>query len=143
MPVAIWAELAQHERVLGIKDTTCELDGIAAKVKAAPKAIVYQANTPLALESARLGVGGMMAITSAACPDLIAAFWREAVKGTPLAAQLHARLVFLDMVLRACHPIASKYLAQLRGLRMGLGARSPGRMSSEIAAAIRVWHDAN
>lgn len=143
MPLEVWRRLAEHERVLGIKDTTCELEGIRAKVKAAPRAMVYQANTPLALESARLGVQGMMAITSAACPDLVGAFWDEAVKGTPLAAQLHARLVFLDMVLRACHPVSSKYLAQLRGLPMGLGTRAPTALSNEMAAAIRVWHAAH
>src|SRR5690606_18825977 len=98
--------------IRGIKDTTCTRDGIAAKVKAAPDAAVFQANTPLLPEAVAVGAKGIMATTTTVAADLASRYWERATAdpADPHAAELHRQLVFLDLLLRRGHPAMAKYL---------------------------------
>ncbi len=136
----VFGRLVAQHGVYGIKDTTCTLEGIAAKVKAAPGAVVYQANTPFLVEAWRLGARGVMAVTSAACADLVVALWRMAPWTSEEAAALHTDLVFLDAVLRMGYPATAKHLAALRGLPMGLTCRWPVAFPAEAAQAVEVCY---
>lgn len=139
-----FAYLASRHGVRGIKDTTCTEEGIAAKVRAAPDAVVFQANTPLLPEAIRAGARGIMATTTTVAADLASRYWDAAIAdpGGDAAADLHHQLVFLDLLLRRGHPAVAKYLINLRGCPMPTRCRPSLELPEETLAAARAWLDA-
>ena len=143
IPAEVYGQLVAECGVVGIKDTTCTREGLAAKVAAAPGSIVYQANNPLLYEGlARLGARGTMTITSGARPDLLAALWRAHRAGQPQeAAALAREIVFLDAVLAGGHPAGAKWLLQRAGVIAGHRVRSGGgrALSDADVASLAAW----
>ncbi len=153
----IYGELVKRHGAAGIKDTTCTVEGIKAKIEARGESTVFQANAPFFAESIRAGAGGIMAITSAAAADLVIDYWREenglregrvvagSASGSPAekAATLHELLVLLDCALIRgdAYPASAKYLARLRGMELGLACRNPVRLVPECEQAVKVWYD--
>ena len=136
-----FAHLVTTYGIKGIKDTTCTQEGIAAKVKAAPDAVVFQANTPLLPEAIQAGAGGIMATTTTVAADLASRYWEvaSADPDDPQAANLHSQLVYLDLLLRRGHPAMAKYLIGLRGCAMSTRCRSAIDLPEETRAAARAW----
>lgn len=139
IPAEIYAELVNAHGVVGIKDTTCTVEGIRAKIDAAPNSIVYQANTPYLIEAVEMGARGIMAITSAAAADAVVQFWQAAKEQTPDRAQRHQSLVFLDALLRFGYPATAKYLAARRGAPMEIDCRWPVTFPAEAAKTLDLW----
>src|SRR5690606_18353037 len=83
IPSAVYGELVRSYGVSAIKDTTCTMEGITAKIEAAPGSMVIQANTSFLLESIQAGVRGIMAITSAARTGMNVQFWNKAISHNP------------------------------------------------------------
>jgi 4-hydroxy-tetrahydrodipicolinate synthase len=137
----IYSDLVQRSGILGIKDTTCTMEGIQEKINIAPNGIVYQANTPFMLESIQKGAKGIMAITSASAASWVIDFWKQAIRGEEEAKASHAKLVFLDAILRMGYPLTAKYLANLQGMSFQLNSRWPVEIKPEACQAIRVWYD--
>jgi 4-hydroxy-tetrahydrodipicolinate synthase len=136
-----YQELALKHGIRGVKDTTCTLEGIGAKIKAAPESVVYQANMAYMLEAIELGARGIMAIVSAAAADLVIELWYSAGTNDERARELHAKLVFLNALLSGTHPMSTKYLATLRGSTMELYCRSHKTpLRAEHKRALEVFH---
>lgn len=141
LDASIYGELVRECSLAGIKDTTCTLAGITAKIEAAPEALVYQANTPYLVDSIRAGARGIMAVTSAACADLVISFWNSMRQGDDAAiSHYHRELVTLDAVLRFGYPATAKHLAKLRGLPFETHCRWPISFLPEAAKAIEIWY---
>lgn len=140
IPAAVFGRLHAEAGVVGLKDTTCSLEAISAKIASAPAATVFQANNPLLLAAFDLGARGSMSIASAVRPDLLAALWDEYAAGRrSTALRLEREIVFLDAVLGGFHPGGAKWLLQRQGLIAHDRCRS-GRPPSEAgAAALRAW----
>ncbi|WP_171650078.1 dihydrodipicolinate synthase family protein [Paenibacillus foliorum] len=136
----VYSSLVVNHGIVGIKDTTCTIEGIEAKIKGAPDSIVYQANTQHMLDAIHLGAGGIMAITATAAADVVIQLWREALSQSDEAVKTHEKLVALDSALGLCYTATAKYLAALRGIPMSNVTRSNKSLSEEAAAAIREWH---
>jgi 4-hydroxy-tetrahydrodipicolinate synthase len=136
---AVYGRLVADHGVLGIKDTTCTLEGIQAKIDAAPESIIYQANTPYLLDAVDLGARGTMAITSTAAADISVKFWEAMPSQQADAAAYHRQLVMLDAILRFGYPATAKYLAQLRGMPFEMTCRAPSVLRPEAARAMSVW----
>jgi 4-hydroxy-tetrahydrodipicolinate synthase len=127
---------------LGIKDTTCTIEGITSKIQSAPNAVVFQANTAFATDAIRAGAGGLMAITSTSNTDLVVRFWEALVEkdADREAAVLQRELVFLDSLLIRAHPAAAKYITRLRGLDFQLYTRWPVNLEPQVLKAIDIWY---
>jgi len=137
----IYSELAGRHGIRGIKDTTCTLEGIEAKIKGAPDSIVYQANTPLMLAAIHRGAGGVMAITTTAAASLVLELWERGVRRDPEADAVLERLTALDTALGGGFPATAKYLATLQGVTMNLHTRTGKTMGREAAEAIAMWRN--
>ncbi len=137
----VYGDLVKRHGLAGIKDTTCTMEGIGAKIERTGNAAVFQANAPFMLESIRKGARGIMAIVSAAAADLVIRFYRAASAGSDEAAALHESLVLLDCALGrgGAYPATAKHLASLRGVTMGLACRAPANAAPEVLKAIEVW----
>ena len=138
---AVYGRLVADHGIVGIKDTTCTLEGIQAKIDAAPESIVYQANTPYLLDAVDLGARGTMAITSTAAADIAVKFWEAMPDQRGDAVVYHQQLVLLDAILRFGYPATAKYLAKLRGLPFEMTCRAPSALKPEGARAMSVWWD--
>lgn len=139
IPAEVYGDLALRHGIVGIKDTTCTLEGIAAKIDRAPQSVVYQANTPFLLDAIRRGARGVMAVVSAAAAGVVVELWRQAEQGGEAAEALHRRLAYLDSVLRFGYPASAKYLASLQGVPMRTYCRWPASFLPENAKAIALW----
>lgn len=143
IPADLYADLVHMHGVVGIKDTTCTVEGIRAKIDAAPDSVVYQANTPYLIEAIDLGARGVMAITSTAAADAVVQFWQAAQDRSPETGQRHQSLVFLDALLRFGYPATAKYLAARRGMPMEMHGRWPVAFPAEAAKALDLWLNAH
>ncbi|MDF2659035.1 MAG: dihydrodipicolinate synthase family protein [Paenibacillus sp.] len=137
----IYAELAAGGGIFGIKDTTCTVEGIRAKIAAAPGTIVYQANTPLLPEAIGSGAQGIMSTVSTVAAKLTSRYFRCAIDGQECASRLHRELVFLDGVLKPAFPATAKYAVELAGLKMPAHTRKPVAMQHAHSKAVKVWYD--
>jgi len=142
LPSDVYGQLANHHNIWGIKDTTCTLEGITAKIHAAPDSVVYQANHPYMLDAIRNGARGIMAISTAANADWVLRFWHEAIAGGEHAEKLLVELITLDSLLihNMSYPPTAKVMAQLRGMDMGLTCRNPVALRDETVKAITLWY---
>jgi len=123
-PPEIYGELVHRLGIKGIKDTTCKLSSIKAKISHKHDSTIFQANIPLLVDSLDAGAGGIMAIVSAGCPALVTAFWQAYREGDHRCYRtFHYLLVTLDAILSSDHPRTSQYLLQLQGLNIAVRAR--------------------
>ncbi len=143
----VYGELVRAHHLAGIKDTTCTLEGITAKIAQTGNATVFQANAPFMLPSLRSGARGIMAIVTTAAADLAIDLWRATRSGQRRggaadAEALHELLVLLDSSLGRgdAYPASAKHLAALRGVPMGLSCRSGVTASAEALEAVAVWY---
>jgi 4-hydroxy-tetrahydrodipicolinate synthase len=136
----VYSKLAKQNSIMGIKDTTCTIEGIEGKILGAPEGIVYQANTPYMLESIHRGAGGIMAITSTAAVQFVLELWRLGIQHHSAADDVLTKLVFLDALLGKGFTATAKHLVSLQGIPMGVGTRTGGVMSLEVVKALELWH---
>src|SRR5690606_522432 len=132
--------LVRRHGIRGIKDTTCTLEGITAKIEAAPESIVYQANTPFMLDAVHRGAGGLMAVTSTAAADILTDLWRKGASRDPEAEIVLEKLLALNAVLGTNYPSAAKYLASLRGVKMHPRTRTGRALRPADAKAVEILH---
>lgn len=137
----LYGRLVREAGIVGIKDTTCTVEGILSKINEEPESIVYQANMAFMLEALERGAG-IECIHSSAASQLVVDLWEAARMGVHVKTEaLHARLVFLNAVLNSFYPVSAKYLAQLQGQNMNLTTRRPRKeMTKERMKSIEVFH---
>lgn len=138
---SIYGRLVKEEGVIGIKDTTCTLEGIQGKINAG--GIVYQANTPFMLDSIRNGARGIMAITSTAAVSWVQKMWDAGRRDNPddqrVAEAIHAQLVALDALLGKAYTATAKHLVALQGIPMNTYTRSDRELSPAVAKSLEIW----
>jgi 4-hydroxy-tetrahydrodipicolinate synthase len=140
---AIYSELANQHGIRGIKDTTCTIEGIMAKITGAPNGIVYQANTPFMLEAIHQGAGGIMAITATAAVQMVLELWELGVRRDPSANAVLEKLVSLDALLGKGFTSTGKYLVSLQDIPMNVHSRNGKEMNQATAKAMEIWHSAS
>lgn len=125
----------------GIKDTTCTMDGISAKLRVAGDTIIYQANMPYLIDALEIGARGIMAVVSASHTDRVVTLWDGYHADHDDVQRQHRDLVVLDSLLRQSYPAAAKHLVARRGIGMSLTTRWPNAMPAETIKALDVWFD--
>lgn len=135
----IYGKLANECGIVGIKDTTCTIEGIEGKINIAPESFVYQANTPFMLESIHLGASGIMAITSTAAVQLVLDLWRQGLQYSAEANRTLEKLIFLDAILGKGFTATAKYLVSLQGVPMDSVTRNGKIIGKDAAMALKIW----
>lgn len=143
IPPDVYGTLVFKHGVSGIKDTTSTFEGISAKLAAAPRSLILQANTAFLTEAIAAGAGGIMAITSTAAAGLNVSLWNGllATGGVPdaRARLLQRELIHLDALIGNGFTATAKYLAQLQGLPFTLKTRTGAKLSPHVAQGLRIW----
>jgi 4-hydroxy-tetrahydrodipicolinate synthase len=118
--------LAQSGRFLYLKDTSCDLGAIQAKVEAiegTPLGL-YNAHTPTALSSLQSGGSGLSPIAGNYYPELFARLCAGYIEHPESARDLQRMLTLMEGVARSRYPTAAKAFLQMRGLPIGLKCRT-------------------
>lgn len=139
-----YGKLVRECGILGIKDTTCTLEGIGAKIENKGDSCVIQANMPYLYEAFRLGSRGVMATPTSCGGAFFARFYDAFVekKDLALAKRRFHEITLLDHAIDSGFNNSAKYLVQLQGIKSfqpinrGGAALSPARLES-----LRSFHD--
>ena len=127
--------------ISGIKDTTCTMEGIEAKIAVAGNAVIYQANTAFLLDAFASGARGSMAITSTCYPDLSIALWHAFESGDEQeAARLHRELVTLNSLLGVGYPLTAKHLVARRGIPILPVTRTSTSLQPQHLKSLDIWN---
>ncbi len=118
--------LAGTGRFLYLKDTSCDLGAIQAKVEAiegTPLGL-YNAHTPTALSSLEAGAAGLSPIAGNYYPELFARLCASYLEQPAEARDLQRVLTLMEGVARSRYPTAAKAFLGLRGLPIGVKCRT-------------------
>ncbi len=139
--------LAKSGRFFAYKETNCELEKMKSIIeitKDTPFSYL-QANTPLMLETIKLGAAGSMNIAANWLPDLQVEIYNSALNNDSRADELNTILCGMEMAQRSIHPMGVKYLISKRGVPIKPLTRYPRTLSTEekysLDQASKFWFD--
>jgi len=118
--------LAATGRFLYLKDTSCDLGAIQAKVDAieGTPLRLYNAHTPTGLSSLEAGAAGISPIAGNYYPELYARLCAGYVERPEEARDLQRMLTLMEGVARSHYPTAAKAFLWMRGLPVGRTCRT-------------------
>ena len=124
--------LAKTGRFTYLKDTSCDLDAIQAKVEAiaGTSLRLYNAHTPTALSSLGCGAAGVSPIAGNYYPELFARLCQSCLEHPQGARELQRMLTLMEGVARSAYPTAAKAFLQMRGLPIERFCRTEDRTLS-------------
>lgn len=141
-----YAQLVADGAIVGIKDTTCLMEGgILDKIAGQGDSCVLQANIPYLLEAYEAGARGVIATPSTCGVGILRKMWDSFVTGDMEdARRYHADVCSLSDVMDCGFCASAKYLVSLQGLPFSPVTREHAekRISPQGYKNMRVWHDA-
>lgn len=134
---------SESGRFLFLKDTSCSLDNITAKLEQTRggKLGIFNAHTQTLLASLRLGAAGYSSVMANVTPRLYDWLVRNYQNEPDRAERLQRFLSVADaaMVSR-CYPVSAKYFLTLEGVTMSLHTRLPTRFPPDEPMKRTVEH---
>jgi 4-hydroxy-tetrahydrodipicolinate synthase len=125
-----FAKIGKGKRFIGIKDTTCDLAKIRAKLEAAKGTIkMLNAHTPTLVDSWNLGATGGINTTGNVCPSLFAKLWSLWNEGDLETCELLLRrIVEIDTMMNAAgYVMSAKIAVSMMGVPMKYVIRREGK----------------
>ncbi len=142
MKAVTYGELVKTGRFIAIKDTTCTMEGVKAKIAVQGDSSVLNANVPLLYDSYRAGGRGVMCTTSTCFAQLFVKQYDQVVKGDwDGAKQTHEIIATLDAALGDTFPCSAKYFLSLQGVPMRYEARDGKTLSESRRRALDFIYD--
>ncbi len=143
MDSVTYGKLAQTGKFMGIKDTTCKMPEIEAKIAVQGDSNVLQANIPFLFDSYVKGARGVVATPTSCGADLFVKMWDEFTKGNIEAARkTHQHIIALDNAIDSGFCASAKYLVQLRGIKnMKWFTRGSHNLGPARLRSIEVFYD--
>lgn len=137
-----YGRLVRECGILGIKDTTCTMEGISAKIDQKGDSCVIQANMPFLFEAFKRGARGVMATPTSCGGAFFARFYDAFCAGDMEAAERrYDEITMLDNAIDSGFNNSAKYLIQLQGVKgMKPINRGPNRLSSAKLQNLRSFH---
>ncbi len=138
-----YGKLVTECGIVGIKDTTCTIEGICDKIAHKGDSCVIQANMPYLYEAFKNGAKAVMATPTSCGGAFFARFYEAFVNGDDdLMKQRYNEITLLDNAIDSGYNNSAKYLIQLQGLRDFLPINRGGaELSPARMASLRSFHD--
>ncbi|WP_126246326.1 dihydrodipicolinate synthase family protein [Chitinophaga rhizosphaerae] len=112
--------LLDSNRLIYHKDTSCEVDSVREKMAVIdnPKFEFYDAHTPNAVDSLRMGAAGMSSISGNFYPEILVWLCNNAADPSKAeeVAWIQEELRRVDPLIHIAYPMSAKYFLQLRGI---------------------------
>lgn len=137
-----YGRLVRECGIKGIKDTTCTMDGIKAKLAQKGDSCVIQANMPLLYKAYEEGSRGIMATPTSCGGSFFATFHNCFVSGDLDGAwKAFENIIMLDNCIDSGFNNSAKYLVQLQGLKNFRAINRTGSPLSEARMeSIKTFH---
>lgn len=136
-----YEQLVKTGRFVGIKDTTCTMEGINSKIAVQGESNVLQANMPFLYDSFVAGARGVVATPTSCGAHLFVKIWDEVVRGDFEAAKkTHEHIILLDNAIDSGFCASAKYLVSLQGVPMNWYTRGGASLSKARINSIDVWY---
>ena len=131
---------ASTERVLFLKDTSCNIAEMRAKVEAVQGTDlkIFNANAATLLETLKLGVSGYSGVMANFHPELYVWLTRQWSKEPKRAQELQDFLGVASLIERQLYPVNAKYYLQLEGLEITLSSRVKDAAQFTLAERLEV-----
>ena len=114
----VYGRLVKECGIMGIKDTTCTMEGIGPKIDEKGDSCIIQANMPFLFEAYKAGARGVMATPTACGGAFFQRFHEAFVSGDmALAEQRYNEITLLDCAIDSGFNVSAKYLVQLQGVK--------------------------
>lgn len=137
-----YGKLAATGKIHGIKDTTCKMPAIEAKIAVQGDSNVLQANIPFLYDSYVKGARGVVATPTTCGTGLFVKMWDEFTKGDLEAARkTHQQIILLDNAIDSGFMASAKYLVNLQGVKMNWFTRCGHNLGEARLRSIEVFHD--
>lgn len=137
-----YGKLAATGKIHGIKDTTCKMPTIEAKIAVQGDSNVLQANIPFLYDSYVKGARGVIATPTTCGTGLFVKMWDEFTKGDLEAARkTHQQIILLDNAIDSGFMASAKYLVNLQGVKMNWFTRCGHNLGEARLRSIEVFHD--
>lgn len=142
MDSVTYGKLAATGKIKGIKDTTCKLPEIEAKIAVQGESNVLQANIPFLYDAYVKGARGVIATPTSCGAGLFVKMWDEFTKGDLEAAKrTHQDIISLDNCIDSGFCASAKYLVGLQGINMKPFTRGSHNLGPARMRSIEVWYD--
>ena len=137
-----YGRLVRECGIMGIKDTTCTMEGINAKIEQKGDSCIIQANMPYLFEAYKAGARGVMATPTACGGAFFQRFHEAFMSGDmALAEQRFNEITLLDNAIDSGFNNSAKYLVQLQGVKNFKAInRSPNTLSGARMESIKSFH---
>ncbi len=142
MDSVTYGKLVETGKFMGIKDTTCKMPEIEAKIAVQGDSNVLQANIPFLYDSYLKGARGVVATPTSCGAGLFVKMWDEFTKGElEKARKTHQDIISLDNCIDSGFCASAKYLVGLQGINMEWFTRGNHSLSPARKRSIEVWYD--
>ena len=138
-----YGRLVRECGIMGIKDTTCTMEGINAKIEEKGESCIIQANMPFLFEAYKAGARGVMATPTACGGAFFTRFHEAFMSGDmALAEQRFNEITLLDNAIDSGFNNSAKYLVQLQGIKNFRPInRTPNTLSGARMESLKSFHN--
>ncbi len=138
-----YGRLAKTGKIWGIKDTTCTMAGIKAKIENKYDSTIIQANMPLLLDAYKAGARGVMATPTSCGGAFFQRFHEAFVSGNmALAEQRYNEIILLDNAIDSDFCASAKELIRLQGVdAFNWYTRGNHSLSEARLRSLKSFHD--
>lgn len=142
MEAETYEKLIATGRFKGIKDTTCTMPDIEAKIAVQGTSNVMQANIPYLYDSYMAGARGVIATPTTCGAHLFVKMWNEFVAGDDESAKkTYESIILLDNAISNDFCASAKYLVSLQGIKMNWYTRGTHNIKPQRARALEAWYE--
>ncbi|MGC9469574.1 MAG: dihydrodipicolinate synthase family protein [Anaerolineae bacterium] len=131
----LMAWCAETGRFVFLKDTSCDLNEIEAKLAVAGEILLYNANAATLLGSLQAGAAGYSGVMGNIHPQLYAWLCRQWEAEPTRATELQAFLGVSSAIEARAYPVCAKYYLQQEGVPISLHTRT--RPASDLIYSFR------
>ena len=137
-----YGRLVKECGIMGIKDTTCTMEGIGAQLEQKGDSRIIPATMPVLFEAYKAGARGVMATPTACGGAFFQRFHEAFMSGDmALAEQRFNEITLLDNAIDSGFNNSAKYLVQLQGVKNFKPInRSPNTLSGARMESIKSFH---
>ena len=138
-----YGELTKDGLIWGIKDTTCTMEGIQAKIDNKGDSTIIQANMPYLFDSYVAGARGVMATPTSCGGAFFQRFHEAFVSGDmALAEQRYNEIILLDNAINDGFCASAKELIRLQGVKsFNWFTRGSHHLDGARLRSLKSFHD--
>lgn len=137
-----YGRLVRECGIVGIKDTTCTMEGITSKIAQKGDSVIIQANMPYLYDAFVAGARGVMSTITACGSAFFSRFYNAFVSGDmKLCEKRYHEIMHLDNAMGDGFNITGKYLVALQGIPVRPINRDKREIAPQKYRTVQAFYD--